>query len=191
MNLFFISKNPHYQALKNYTISESITEFQLKGKPFFATSTFDAQQINMEIRTFEFGSSTYDDSLNIRDAVLRQPLGMSIFNENLDADRFDFHIGVFQNEQLVGCLILQPLKDGEMKMRQVAVRLHLQSLGIGKEMVQFAELFAMEKKCTKMVLNARKVVMVFYQKLGYETIGEEFTEVGIPHFKMQKHLRYS
>lgn len=142
----------------------------------------------MEIRTFEFDSATYLDSLEIRDEVLRKPLGMSIYKDNLDMDRTDFHIGVFQNNQLVGCLILQPLKNSEIKMRQVAVRSKLQSTGIGKRMVTFAESFAMENKFTKMVLNARKVVLGFYEKLGYETIGEEFTEVGIPHFKMQKYL---
>ena len=113
---------------------------------------------------------------------------MSIYKDNLDMDRTDFHIGAFQNNQLVGCLILQPLKNSEIKMRQVAVRSKLQSSGIGKKMVTFAESFALENQFTKMVLNARKVVKEFYEKLGYEAIGEEFTEVGIPHFKMQKYL---
>jgi predicted GNAT family N-acyltransferase len=142
----------------------------------------------MEIRTFKFDTPTYRDALKIRNEVLRQPLGMNIYKDNLDADRTDFHIGAFQNELLVGCLILHPLMNGEIKMRQVAVRSHLQSLGIGMEMVLFAESFAMENKFTLIILNARKVVMGFYEKLGYVAVGEEFTEVGIPHFKMQKHL---
>ena len=142
----------------------------------------------MEIRTFEFDSATYLDSLEIRDEVLRKPLGMSIYKDNLDMDKTDFHIGAFQNGKLVGSLILHPLPDGEIKMRQVAVRSQLQSLGIGKAMIAFAESFASEKSFSKMVLNARKAVLGFYEKHGYEAVGEEFLEVGIPHFKMKKQL---
>lgn len=142
----------------------------------------------MKIRTFEFDSATYKEALEIRDEVLRKPLGMSIFKDNLEGDRTDFHIGAFQNDQLVGCLILHPLPNGELKMRQVAVRSSLQTAGIGKAMVQFAESLAIEKNHDQMVLHARKVVVGFYQKLGYKTEGEEFTEVGIPHFRMFKIL---
>lgn len=98
----------------------------------------------MEIRTFEFGSATYKEALEIRDEVLRKPLGRSIFKDNLEADQTDFHIGAFQNDHLVGCLILHPLPSGELKMRQVAVPSYLQTAGIGKRMVQFAESFAIE-----------------------------------------------
>jgi len=37
-----------------------------------------------------------------------------------------------------------------------------------------------------MVLNARKTAVGFYEKLGYEKIGEEFPEINIPHYKMRK-----
>jgi predicted GNAT family N-acyltransferase len=37
-------------------------------------------------------------------------------------------------------------------------------------------------------MHARKTAMGFYEKLGYEKIGDEFTEVTIPHYKMEKRL---
>ena len=40
----------------------------------------------------------------------------------------------------------------------------------------------------KIVLNARKTAVGFYEKLGYERKGDMFTEVGIAHFKMHKYL---
>jgi hypothetical protein len=40
-------------------------------------------------------------------------------------------------------------------------------------------------------LHARKIVAGFYSRLGYTTIGGEFTEVGIPHLKMEKQLQKS
>ena len=40
----------------------------------------------------------------------------------------------------------------------------------------------------KIEFHARKTAVKFYQKLGYHLEGEEFLEVGIPHFKMEKNL---
>ncbi|GAA5134945.1 hypothetical protein GCM10023213_07420 [Prosthecobacter algae] len=37
-------------------------------------------------------------------------------------------------------------------------------------------------------LHARSSVLGFYSRLGYLPVGEEFTEVGIPHRKMVKEL---
>ena len=37
-------------------------------------------------------------------------------------------------------------------------------------------------------LHARSIAVGFYEKLGYETVGDEFIEVSIPHRKMAKRL---
>jgi len=39
-----------------------------------------------------------------------------------------------------------------------------------------------------MVMHARKTALGFYEKLGYNVVGDEFTEVTIPHFVMEKNL---
>jgi predicted GNAT family N-acyltransferase len=39
-----------------------------------------------------------------------------------------------------------------------------------------------------MVMNARKTAVGFYEKLGYNAKGDEFEEVTIPHFLMEKTL---
>jgi predicted GNAT family N-acyltransferase len=44
----------------------------------------------------------------------------------------------------------------------------------------------LEKGVKLMHCNARKTAVPFYLQLGFETVGEEFEEVGIPHFRMQK-----
>ena len=40
----------------------------------------------------------------------------------------------------------------------------------------------------EIVLHARETALGFYQKLGYETEGDSFTEVGLPHSAMRKKL---
>jgi predicted GNAT family N-acyltransferase len=37
-------------------------------------------------------------------------------------------------------------------------------------------------------MHARKSAVGFYEKLGYEIEGDEFEEVTIPHYEMQKTL---
>ncbi|MMZ69082.1 putative N-acetyltransferase YjcF [compost metagenome] len=76
-----------------------------------------------------------------------------------------------------------------MKMRQVAVDESLRGQQVGRRMVVFAEEIAREEGYARFVLNARQVAIPFYEKLGYNIISEEFTEVGIPHRKMAKLLQ--
>jgi predicted GNAT family N-acyltransferase len=74
------------------------------------------------------------------------------------------------------------------KLRQMAVSGELQGKGIGKMLVAAAEVFAAQNGYNKIVLHARKVAMGFYHALGYTQAGTEFSEVGIPHYAMEKTL---
>ena len=143
----------------------------------------------MTVKRYPFGSAEYDQSLDLREKVLRKPLGMVLNRENLAAEESDVHLGAFIESRLVGCLVLTPVPETKaLKMRQVAVDSEFQGKGIGAEMVRFSEDFAQKEGYQKMVLHARKVVLGFYLSLGYKAVGEEFEEIGIPHFKMEKEM---
>jgi hypothetical protein len=75
----------------------------------------------LKIRNIKYQSEEYSLELELRDAVLRKPLGMRLYNDNLEADKKDLHLGAFVNDRLVGILILTPLSTEDVKMRQVAV----------------------------------------------------------------------
>ena len=144
----------------------------------------------IQIRVFSYDSPEYDQELLLRDEVLRRPLGMSLKNDNLENDRVSIHIGAFDSEenQMIGVLLLTPLENGKIKMRQVAVRQSTQRQGVGRQLVAFAEQYASENGFCEMLLHARQVAMDFYCKFGYEALGDEFFEVNIPHYKMRKSL---
>jgi predicted GNAT family N-acyltransferase len=142
----------------------------------------------VQIREIDYHSDEYNEELELRDKVLRKPLGMSLFVENLDKEKYDVHLGAFINKRMVGVLILTELTGSEVKMRQVAVEEEVRGNNIGKELVRYAEEFCKNKGYTLMVLNARKTAVGFYEKLGYDRLGEEFLEINIPHNKMHKHL---
>jgi len=142
----------------------------------------------LQIREINYNSPDYMQELELRDKVLRKPLGMSLSDDNLEADKNDIHIGAFVDNKLVGVLILTRLNQNEVKMRQVAVGEEMRSKKIGSKMVAYAELFSSNLQYTTMVLNARKTAVGFYEKLGYNKVGNEFLEINIPHFKMYKFL---
>ena len=145
--------------------------------------------VKIEIKEIKFNSFEYKNELELRDRVLRKPLGMNLFDENLTKENNDFHFGAFENYILVGVLILTKLSAVEVKMRQVAVLESRQNKTIGQKLVQFSEVFAKNAGYSKIVLNARKTAVGFYEKQGYEKVGNEFLEINIPHFKMQKILK--
>ena len=70
----------------------------------------------------------------------------------------------------------------------MAVDESVQKTGIGTAMLSFAEYVAVKEEFEQIELNAREIAVGFYQKYDYEILGNKFTEVGIPHYKMKKQL---
>jgi ribosomal protein S18 acetylase RimI-like enzyme len=70
----------------------------------------------------------------------------------------------------------------------MAVTSGLQGKGIGRVLLNFAENVARDKGYRKMTMHARKNALGFYEKLGYKVVGDEFIEVTLPHFAMEKDL---
>ena len=144
--------------------------------------------INIDIREIKYNTEDYNQELKLRDNVLRKPLGLSLYDENLKAEKDDFHIGAYANGHLVGVLILTKQSVKEIKMRQVAVSEQWRSLKVGTALVRYAEQYAKNKGYETVLMHARKTAREFYLKLGYESVDEEFLEINIPHYCMRKSL---
>lgn len=142
----------------------------------------------LQLSEIQYDSPDYAATFALREEVLRKPLGLSLNDETLAQERYYFHLVCHLDDELVACLVLLPKKNGDIRMRQVAVKPHLQGQGIGRALVEFAEQFARERGFTLMKLHARDTAILFYEKLGYECVGEPFVEVTILHCEMQKEL---
>ena len=124
----------------------------------------------------------------MRRRILRTPLGLDFDPEDLEKEVRDIHVAAYDFAVLVGCLVLTPYAEGDMKMRQVAVDDQVQSKGIGTEMVLYSERLVKQRGYKRMVLSARDTAVAFYERLNYSLEGEPFEEVGIPHRMMAKEL---
>ena len=138
----------------------------------------------------EHGSPRYGETLEIRDRILRAPLGLHFSDTEIAEESKDFHLVATDPESgaIAGCLVLSPIDPEVVQMRQVAVVESRRGRGIGRELVAFAERFASGRGYLTMKLHAREPVVDFYLGLGYAVTGSPFVEVTIPHREMRKTL---
>jgi predicted GNAT family N-acyltransferase len=144
---------------------------------------------NSTLQCIQTDSPYYPQVYQLRETILRKPLGLSLKNEDLSQDEKDIICIALCNENVMACLMLQELSPTLMKLRQMAVAQEMQGKGIGNMLVQFAETHCLNRGIDKMVLHARTHAIPFYLSLAYTIVGPEFTEVNIPHVKMEKKLR--
>lgn len=142
----------------------------------------------MHPQIITYGSPEYDEMLALRTKILREPLGLTFSREDLEKDKDDFLLAIrsSDNKNIVACCILTPVNNRTGKLRQMAVDSTVQKSGLGTAMLAFAEYVAKKEGFEKITLHARKVALGFYEKYDYKTVGDEFTEVGIPHYEMEK-----
>jgi predicted GNAT family N-acyltransferase len=142
----------------------------------------------MTFKFIVYGSNDYKEMVKLREDVLRKPLGLSFSAEALEIDQQDLLLGLFEEEQLVACCILSSDHPQMIRLRQMAVRNDIQSKGLGRALIGFAEQVTREKGFHKIYMHARAVAKGFYEKLGYSVCSSEYVEVSIPHYTMEKQL---
>lgn len=126
--------------------------------------------------------------VNLRNEILRKPLGLSFDKEELDKERDDILMGAFEDDKLLGCCLLTRMDVFTVRLRQMAVPNNMQGKGVGRALMIFAENIARDLGYKKLCMHARQTAVGFYQKLGYSISGEPFEEVTIPHYIMEKAL---
>lgn len=142
----------------------------------------------MALRMIDHGTKEYQQMVNLRNEILRKPLGLTLDKEDLDKEKDDILMGAFEDERLLGCCLLTRMDTDTVRLRQMAVPNNMQGKGIGRALMIFAENIARDLGYKKLCMHARKTAVGFYQKLGYSISGDEFVEVTIPHYTMEKAL---
>lgn len=143
----------------------------------------------MRFAEISYDSPEYRMECELRQSVLRAPLGLDLYVEDLTPERHQQHFGLFLADgNLAACVIATAIFKAEVKIRQMAVRPDLQGQGLGKFLLTQLQQTLTANGVRHLSLHARSNVAGFYQTLGFTQTGDEFTEVGIPHVKMQKFI---
>jgi predicted GNAT family N-acyltransferase len=142
----------------------------------------------MPLKIIDHGTEDYKKMVDLRYQTLRKPLGLNFSPEELEKEKDDMLIGAFEDDVMLGCCMLTKVAPSTVRLRQMAVKAGLQGKGVGRVLMQFAENLARDRGNKTITMHARKTAVGFYEKLGYQVSGNEFQEVTIPHFVMEKNL---
>jgi ribosomal protein S18 acetylase RimI-like enzyme len=126
--------------------------------------------------------------VDLRNQILRKPLGLTFTNEELENEKNEILIAAFEEDEILGCCVLCPIENERFRLRQMAVKDDVQGKGIGASIMSFAETIAKDKGYKYMLMHARDSAIGFYEKFGYKVIGTPFIEVNLPHHIMEKEL---
>lgn len=142
----------------------------------------------MALKIIDHGSKEYKEMVDLRYQMLRKPLGLTFTPEDLEAEKDDILIGCYEDDKLEACCMLTQTDPKTVRLRQMAVTPTLQGKGIGRVLMVFAENIARDRGYRRLTMHARKSAVGFYEKNGYNVCSDEFVEVTIPHFIMDKEL---
>jgi predicted GNAT family N-acyltransferase len=144
----------------------------------------------MQYQLIDHGTNAYEQSLKLRHNLLRAPLGMDLYDgkyDDLTQEHRYYHFGAFDEDgSLSASIVGIPTSPMEVRIKQMVVAEEQQNQGVGKRLFMAFEAYLLNLGFQGFILHARKTASGFYLNMGYEIIGEEFEEVGIPHFRMSK-----
>lgn len=105
-------------------------------------------------------------------------------SEEIEIDEFDdvaTHILAYIDDKPVGTARWR-FTTGGAKMERFAVLKEYRGKGVGEELVKYT--LNKLKDNDFIYLNAQESVIKFYEKYGFEVVGDRFYEANIPHKKM-------
>ena len=144
----------------------------------------------MKYSLIQHGTDAYEASLELRHKILRVPLGMDLFDgsyDDLSEESRYYHFGAFDEDgNLVSSIIGIPTATHEVRIKQMVVAEGYQKQGVGKRLFMAFEAYLLNLGFQIFILHARMTAHGFYLNMGYAILGEEFQEVGLPHYRMSK-----
>ena len=143
----------------------------------------------MTIHQIKTDDLWYEKGLVIRNEILRKPLNLSIYDEDLSDEANQIHFVAEHNSQILGTVsLVSNYKKNTGKLRQMAIIPEVRGEGYGKLLLHELQKYAKSNEMKTIVLHARHYAIGFYQKMGYKICSDLFEEVGIKHVVMQKEL---
>jgi predicted GNAT family N-acyltransferase len=143
----------------------------------------------MNLFVTEHLSEFYWQAVQLRREVLRYPLGLDYSEEQLLSETNATHFIGECSGEIFAYAMATAYSASVVQIRQVAVRSDLQGRGIGSQIMEFTENWAVEQGFSEALLHARGYAIPFYERIGYIAHGDEYFEVGIPHRTMTKMIK--
>ena len=105
----------------------------------------------MEIKEIAYGSPAYQESLALRNRVMRLPLGLSIYDEDFSKERKAYILGAFVASRLIGVGVLSSSPEPEtVSVDYLCVDPATQTSGVGRQLLSALEVYAHAQALVKL-----------------------------------------
>jgi predicted GNAT family N-acyltransferase len=147
---------------------------------------------NNQLKFIEYGSEEYSQAAILRYQLFYQEHGIP-FESIFDAqEEQDLHLAIIANSanRLLAYGRLGQHSLDEFQIYQMVVVPEYQGHGLGMRLLQGLLEAAIDVGANLVILNARVTKMQFYQKFGFQPVGEVFASLmtGVPHIKMHREI---
>ena len=132
-------------------------------------------------------SPLFEKACDVRRLVFIEEQG---FPEDGEWDEYDaksIHIIAMAGAHGAGTLRFFD-DDGWLHVGRVAVLSKYRGAGLGRLLMERCLEEGERRGFAKSFLNAQSDKSGFYEKLGYRRVGEEFLELDVPHYRMEREL---
>lgn len=141
----------------------------------------------------EIKNTNYQDNLeaieNIRIRVFQQEQGVDPALEFDGYDDYCVHFIAYLAQKPIGTTRIRYIDEDTVKIERLAVLSTARGQGVGTALMKEAISFIKEQeKYKQIVIHAQVYVQSLYEKLGFEPVGDLFTEGEIIHIKMVKYI---
>ncbi|MFN4234118.1 MAG: GNAT family N-acetyltransferase [Bacteroidia bacterium] len=132
----------------------------------------------------------WEKYFQLRWEVLRKPWNQPKGSEKDNAEETSLHfMAIDDKNDILGVCRLQKNSNKEGQIRFMAVLEKAQGKGVGKKLIQAAELKAKEIGLEKIILQARENAVPFYLSCNYQIVEKTFLLFNsIQHYLMTKKL---
>ena len=156
---------------------------------FRTYGTTGKSKMAIELREITYGSAEYEMTRELRNRIMRVPIGLSIYDQDYTFEVNSRIIGAFDGDKMLGCSIVGKL-DGEYCLDFLCVDDTVQKSGIGSMLIKDVEQWVASKGAPVLILEARTSAQKFYEKHGYEAYGEIYLMKYSPtdHIRMRKNF---
>lgn len=145
--------------------------------------------MTIECRRIDIHDQLFQQELDLRDSVLRRPLGRVSSCDEQAHDNDGNHFVAIRGREVLGCPGLYIKWPCVALLRLMAVRESERGRGVGSQLVAFAVEWAIANRFGEFEGEVRVAAAKFYERCRFRAEGAEYVRHGVPHLKMRWKIR--
>ena len=138
--------------------------------------------------TTDINPEIYHDSLNIRTTVFVKEQNVP---EDIEIDKLEDHCAhfvLYDDQTPMATARFFVTEDNGIHVQRVAVLKEYRQKHLGSKLLKYIFDFAKKENYQYVILGAQDHAQMFYTKLGFKVVGEQYKEAGILHHDMKLEL---